>query len=406
MNRTPTVCKTLLASALTALTAPAIGQDLVLEEIIVTATKRLSTLQDIAATVNVVTGDSIDKFSSLGFADLESQTAGVSLATPNARSQTVAMRGVSVDAEAGVDSTVTIYMNDVLVTNNIAFGQLYDLERVEILRGPQGALQGRSSPAGAININTRSADLFEPDGYVQGTIDDNDGINGQVAYGMPLIEGKLAARVAAVYDTNRGRNVENITTGLDDPELEATSYRLNTVWQITDNLSADLTYQAFDRDGDDPASVVGVDSLGQRPTLKPEDRTSLAPTVNKTDFEYDFVDFQINWQIGGLDFTSVTGWTDETRIYREENDKANYVQNPLAGTSQTSTVDQEVWVQEFRLSSSDNDFWDWMLGLYYQDSDVVADFTVDTTTTFPLNSPLFPRWVVISSRYSPIPLSR
>jgi outer membrane receptor protein involved in Fe transport len=354
---------------------------LVLEEVIVTAQKRESTVQDIAMTVNVVTGDSIDKFSSLGFADLESQTAGLTLATPNARAPTIAMRGVAVDAEAGADATVTIYFNDQLVTNGIAFGQLYDLERVEVLRGPQGALQGRSSPAGAINIHSRSADLFEPDGYVQATVGDNDGINGQVAYGMPLIEGVLGARVAAVYDTSNAFDVENKTTGLDDPELEATSYRINTVWQVTEDLVADLTYQNFDRDVDDPAPITGVDSLGERPSLKPDDRISLASTVNDSEFDYDYLNLQINWAIGDLDLASVTGWSDESRDYREERDLANYVTDPLALTWQASTTDQEIFIQELRLSSSDNEFWDWMLGAYYQDQDVQADFVRHDTGT-------------------------
>jgi iron complex outermembrane receptor protein len=382
-----TVRKTAIAAALAITTTPAMAQ-LVLEEVIVTAQKRESTIQDIAATVNVVTGESIDKFSSLGFADLESQTAGLTLATPNARSQTVAMRGVSVDAEAGADATVTIYFNDQLVTNNIAFGQLYDLERVEVLRGPQGALQGRSSPAGAINIHSRSADLYEPDGYIQGTAGDNDGFNGQVAYGMPLIEGKLAARVAAVYDTSNARNVENKTTGEDDPELKATSYRLNTVWQVTENLAADLTYQNFDRDIDDPSGISGTDSLGERPSLKPDDRVSLAPTENDSHFEYDYANLQLNWEIGDLELASVTGWSDETRDYREENDRANYVDNPKALTWQFSRTKQEIKIQELRLSSSDNDFWDWMVGAYYQDQDVTADFTLNTTTILPESTPL------------------
>ena len=366
------VRKTAIASALAALTAPGMAQDLVLEEVIVTAQKRESTIQDIAATVNVVTGESIDKFSSLGFADLESQTAGLTLATPNARSQTIAMRGVAVDAEAGVDATVTVYFNDQLVTNNIAFGQLFDLERVEVLRGPQGALQGRSSPAGAINIHSRSADLTEPDGYVQATVGDNEGFNGQVAYGMPLIEGVLAARVAAVYDTSYARDVENKTTGLDDPELEATAYRANLVWQITDDLVADLTYQNFDRDIDDPLGISGVDNLGERPTLKPEDKIALAPRNNDSHFEYDYLNLQLNWAIGDLELASVTGWSDEDRYYLEENDRANYVQNPLAPTFQTSDTSQEIFIQELRLSSSDNDFWDWMIGAYYQDQDVAG----------------------------------
>jgi iron complex outermembrane receptor protein len=399
-----TVRKTAIAAALAITTAPTMAQ-LVLEEVIVTAQKRESTIQDIAATVNVVTGESIDKFSSLSFADLESQTAGLSLATPNARSQTVAMRGVSVDAEAGVDATVTIYYNDQLVTNNIAFGQLYDLERVEVLRGPQGALQGRSSPAGAINIHSRSADLYESDGYIQGTAGDNDGFNGQIAYGMPLIEGKLGVRVAAVYDTSYARDVENKTTGKDDPELEATSYRLNTVWQMTENLTADLTYQNFDRDVDDPSGISGTDSLGERPTLKPDDRVSLAPTENDSHFEYDYVNLQLNWQIGdNLELASVSGWSDETRDYREENDRANYVDNPEALTWQFSRTKQEIKIQELRLSSSDNDFWDWMVGAYYQDQDVTADFTVNTTTTLPESTPLLGayQFTINSNTYVPL----
>ena len=77
--------KTLLATALAAITVPSYAQNLVLEEVIVTATKRASTIQDISGTVNVVTGDSMEKFATFGFKDIEDQTAGLTLSTPNAR---------------------------------------------------------------------------------------------------------------------------------------------------------------------------------------------------------------------------------------------------------------------------------------------------------------------------------
>lgn len=382
--------RTAIATALALVTSPGLTQELVLEEVIVTAQKRESTVQDIAATVNVVTGQSIDEFSALSFDDLETQTAGLTLATPNARNQSVAMRGVSINSQSGVDATVTVYYNDQLVSSTMAFGQLYDLARVEVLRGPQGAIQGRSSPAGAINIHSQSADLYEAGGYVQATLGDNDGLNGQVAYGAPLIEGKLAARVAAVYDTSNAANVENLTTGLDDPELEATSYRINTVWQVTDNLEANLTYQNFDRDVHDPYAVDGVDTLGERPSLQAEDRISLAPTNNKSSFEYDYLNLRLNWQIGDLELVSVTGWSDETSDYREENDRADYVRNPDAPTWQRAITDQEYLVQELRLSSNGNDFWDWMVGAYYQDLEIFADFKVNTTVTLPQQAPGLP----------------
>ena len=85
---------------------------------------------------------------------------------------------------------------------------------------------------------------------------------------------------------------------------------------------------------------------------------------------HDYANLQLTWQIGDLELASVTGWSDETRYYREENDRANYVTNPEASTFQSSEVDQEVWIQELRLASSGNEFWDWMIGGYYQDQEV------------------------------------
>ncbi|HBM84295.1 MAG TPA: hypothetical protein DD459_11550, partial [Halieaceae bacterium] len=84
--------KTLLAVAVTTVTTPVLAQ-MQLEEIIVTAQKRTELVQDISATVNVVTGDAIERFSALSFIDLEQQTAGVTLSAPNARNSNISMRG-------------------------------------------------------------------------------------------------------------------------------------------------------------------------------------------------------------------------------------------------------------------------------------------------------------------------
>jgi outer membrane receptor protein involved in Fe transport len=70
-------------------------------------------------------------------------------------------------------------------------------------------LQGRTSPGGAINMITTRASLDETSGYLQGSVSDNDGYNGQVAYGTPLVEDQLGGRVAAVYDTNNGSDFES-----------------------------------------------------------------------------------------------------------------------------------------------------------------------------------------------------
>ncbi len=374
------VRKTLLAMAVTVAAAPSIAQ-LQLEEIIVTAQKRTELLQDVSATVNVVTGDAIERFSTLTFTDLEQQTAGVTLNAPNARNSNISMRGISIDPEAGAASAVDVYWNQGIVRPDVAFTQLYDLERVEILRGPQGTLQGATSPAGAINIITRRPDLFEANGYVQVTAGDNDGLNTQAAWTGPLIEGKLGVRVAGVYDTNNANDVNNITSGLDDPEGEAKSGRISANWLPVDDLDINLVYQYLDRDIDDNKAMSGVDGLGERPSLRDDDRIALGKYNNFGELEYDVANLLVNWSLGDFELASVTAYQNSDKYAGTENDRAHYITNPEALTHQNSRTRTESISQEFRLSSSGNDFWDYIVGVYYNDQKTTTQFDANSTLT-------------------------
>ncbi|MCB1842943.1 MAG: Plug domain-containing protein, partial [Halioglobus sp.] len=129
--------KSALAAALAVAAMPASAQ-LVLEEVIVTAQKRAESVQDISATVNVVTGENIERFRAFTFSDLQQQTAGLTLVSPNSRNSEISLRGISVDPESGAQQAVDVYWNDAIVRPDVAFTQLYDLQRVEVLRGPQG----------------------------------------------------------------------------------------------------------------------------------------------------------------------------------------------------------------------------------------------------------------------------
>ncbi|GAB5450370.1 MAG: TonB-dependent receptor [Halioglobus sp.] len=351
---------------------------MVLEEVIVTATKREASVQDIAATVNVVTGENIDRFSNLTFADLETQTAGISLPTPNARTSNIAMRGVSIDPESGAASTVDVYWNGQVTSLDVAFSQLYDLERVEVLRGPQGTLQGRTSPGGAINVLTRKPDLNEADGYVQLTAGDLDVLNVQAAYGAPIIEDTLAVRVAAVYDEDALGSIENINTGTDS-ERDATSARLTLLAAPGDFVDGSFTYQYFERDYKNPHSLDGMDSLGVRPTLEASDREGIGRTDNPGDFEYDLFNLTLNFALGdNLELTSVTGYYESEKNHEEQRDRAAYFPDPMATSTQFSNTTFEDFAQEIRLASSGNDFWDFMVGAYYQDRQTETIFITNT----------------------------
>jgi iron complex outermembrane recepter protein len=379
--------KTAIALGLSFATAPSMAQ-LVLEEVVVTAQKRESTLQEISGTVNVVTADSIQRYSSLDFDDLESQISGVSLTTPNSRAPNIAVRGVAIDPESGADGTVDVYWNGQFVNLSIAFSQLYDLERIEILRGPQGSLQGRSSPGGAINVLTTKASTDEASGYIQVTGAENDALNAQFAYGAPIIDGVLGMRIAAVYDTDENGGVENLNSGLDSPDSDVATARFSTTWNVTDSFTAEVTYQYYDAEEDDPFSLTGTDSLGMRPSLAADDNKALAENDNLFDFDFDMVNLKLAWELEDHELVYVGGWSDQTREYLEENDRADYVTAAGALTHQSSITDQEMESHELRFNSTGNDTWDYMIGLYYQDQDVVADFTANTTTLLPPSTPV------------------
>ena len=378
-----TLRKTALAAALSIAAAPSVAQ-LVLEEGVVTAQKRSENVQDIAATVNVISGKDIEKYQAFDFSSIQQQTAGLTLASPNARNNIIAMRGVSVDPESGTATAVDTYWNDAIVRPDVAFTQMYDLERIEILRGPQGTLQGRTSPAGAINIITKRADVDEAKGYIQLSAADNDGLNAQVAYGAPLIEGTLAVRVAADYDRSNGPNIQNLTTGFDDQEYETKSGRLSAAWNVTDTFNTQLIYQYLDQDLDDPKAMSGVDQQGGRPTLVPTDLKALALTNDTAELDFNVANLIMDWEVLDHEVTGIVGYTDSSKKAYTAADRADslryFVPATTAPTYQNSQTDVTSYSYELRLASQDNDFWDYLVGVYYQDQ--------NTDTTFYANSVL------------------
>ena len=378
-----TLRKTALAAALSIAAAPTLAQ-LVLEEVVVTAQKRSENVQDIAATVNVISGKDIEKYQAFDFSSIQQQTAGLTLASPNARNNIIAMRGVSVDPESGTATAVDTYWNDAIVRPDVAFTQMYDLERIEILRGPQGTLQGRTSPAGAINIITKRADVDEAEGYIQLSAADNDGLNAQVAYGAPLIEGTLAVRVAADYDRSNGPNIQNLTTGFDDQEYETKSGRISAAWNVTDTFNTQLIYQYLDQDLDDPKAMSGVDQQGGRPTLVPTDLKALALTNDTAELDFNVANLIMDWEVLNHEVTGIVGYTDSSKKAYTAADRADslryFVPATTAPTYQNSQTDVTSYSYELRLASQDNDFWDYLVGVYYQDQ--------NTDTTFYANSVL------------------
>lgn len=377
----------LTAAIVSTMASATAAQGLALEEIIVTAQKRTESVRDIPSTVNALTDEQLQDFNVFDLESIESLSAGLQLNKLDARRQTITIRGITADPDNVAKQPISIYWNGVPVRSQVGFSAIYDLERIEVLRGPQGTLQGRTDPAGAILMYTRRPNASRTDGYIQQTFSDNEGSNTQFAASLPIIENKLAVRLSGVFDENEGQGIENITTGQGQQNRNK-SGRLSVDWLPTDNFSAMLTYQHIEKEVDFPEPIEGTP--GALAAINPglagldldvDDRFAIHQGINENIERTDFVSLNLEWTLAGHTLTSVTGWHRWNQDNVIDIDIANVL--PLPQMQRTQTDDKSV-IQELRLASDTGQFWEYLVGAYYEDSKSGTTNSTDVSGSFAL----------------------
>jgi iron complex outermembrane receptor protein len=334
-------------------------------EIIVTAQKRAERLQDVPRTVDVVQGDTVQKLNLLNFSDIQQLTPGLSLTSTEPSSSAVTLRGVGFDPNSGTSPTVDIYFNETPLDSNSAFRSLYDVGQIEVLRGPQGTLRGRTSPSGAITIGTRHANLQNVDGYFQQTLTTQDGINTQGALSVPLVTDVLAVRVAGLLDRNNGNNAFNIRNGSRDRD-DTESARVSVAFKPTSNLSFDLTYQYLNNRTTANPIVFTVPGSTTDPMLTPADRISVTNGQTSYNYRGHLVTLAARYDFGTLALDYIGGYQNIDRSRAADLARGGSVANYQQ--PQTFATNSEQITQELRLSSQGNRFWNFLIGGYFADN--------------------------------------
>lgn len=349
-----------------------------LEEVVVTASKRAENVQNVAASVTALGGDALVRLNAQDFADYAGLVPGLSFNGGGVIGHNqIVLRGLSTGS-LQQSSTVGVYIDDVPfgTTGGLAFGaplspdpDLFDVERVEVLKGPQGTLYGASTLGGLIKIVPRSADVAGFDSSVRlsgSTV--KDGGSGYGARGMvnvPFGDGKAAVRVSAFYRDDPGF-VDNLGTRQHHANSAISrGGRIALAYKPTDALSMDLSalVQTADSRGRgiefvDPYTLAPVE--GER-TL----RTSFA---EPTGMKYELYSLKLTYDLGWADIVSVSGYGvihdlgtfDYTRNY------GPLFPIPDLGVATDFNRQSDKFTQEIRLASTPDDGrFDWRLGLYY-----------------------------------------
>ena len=183
------------------------GNQSLLEEVVVTATKRAESVQDVAVAISAYTSEQLDVLGVSESGDIASFTPNFTWHTEFGRaSPQPNIRGVGTNNfNANNTGPVAVYNDNVFIGPNGAQGfATFDIERVEVLKGPQGTLYGRNATAGAINFITRKPEIGEEmNGYVRGEVGEHGTTNGEAAFGMSLSD-TVAFRVAGIRNYNTG----------------------------------------------------------------------------------------------------------------------------------------------------------------------------------------------------------
>ncbi|ARS26101.1 putative TonB-dependent receptor [Sphingomonas sp. KC8] len=367
----------ILAGTAAAQTAPqpAAGE---INEIVVTATRRAQLLQDVPMSIDVATGDKLEKLNIFDAKDVQQLAPSLELTNTAGRNNTATLRGIAFDPDQGTSPAVDLYLNDIPIDAQTAFTAIYDIEQIEVLRGPQGSLRGRTSPAGAITIRTRRPDLDDVDGYIQATATDDAAYNVQGGVSVPLIPGKLALRVAALVDGNRLNQVYNVNR--DQRSRSRTeSARVSLAWQPVETVNIGLTYQYLHADNRQNQQVFGPGNAPAQfdPTLSGPpaaigDYIAVAEGIRRYQNNSHFVNLALDWDLGPA--TLFFSGAHQYSVLNQDGDQDSANQVPNYVNVQSVRTPYKVNTAELRLVSNDGDFWNWSVGAFY--SKQTGDVTV------------------------------
>ena len=348
-----------------------------IEEIVVTARKRAESLLEIPESVSVISGSDIDRQNIKGLEEVGFQVPNLNLSTRLDGFANVSVRGLGA---FGNTQGVGFYLDDVQLFSD-ASSRFGDLERIEVLKGPQGTLYGGSNIGGAIKFVSARPDTESMFGRVKGVVGDQGILDVEGSVNLPLGDGDWAMRAFGFWVTNDGylHNPNppraNGIAGDNDPDIGATEesgVRVSLAGPLGDNLTAYISVRSNEYEGPNNTWIRELDESNlQHPNEVPGSFNSQHERNTASGM------VELTWALDGYDITSVSSWTTtESFRFTDLDQKEEYL------LSLFRPEDMDVLTQEIRFTSTDEGPFQWLGGVYYSrydekmDSDLVWYDTV------------------------------
>jgi iron complex outermembrane recepter protein len=401
--------------------APTVEPDAGTGEIIVTANKRKETLHSVPASITAVSSDQMAKQQILQVKDFQQFAPTLNFqAADEARLFNFSIRGIGTESfsVAAEPSVATIIDGVVYTRPGAAFDGLGDLERVEVLNGPQGTLQGKNASAGAVSIITKRPNRAEFEGKAEVTIAQDNDYHGTLMLTGP-ISNTLAFRAFGYYKTADGQ-VTNIASGKTVNNVKGYGFRGKLEWEPADGINVLLSGDISHRKADCCAEPIRIAAATGNVTaaftgtpVGPDNRFVNLNTVQEGYQKNRGGSLEGNFEIGDHTITSLTAYRQYRDFAIRDRDGTNapftgvtaqqlfsatnpgitqaaavtllgnLLVNPLSFSCRgdicgesDSLEKNNTFSQELRLTSPAGGTFDYMLGLFYYDSKVERDLTI------------------------------
>ncbi|MEH6548970.1 MAG: TonB-dependent receptor [Pseudomonadales bacterium] len=361
------------------------AQALMLEEVVVTAQKRTESLQDVPISITAVSGAKMTENNLFKIEDLQAYVPNLSM-TETGISTQIYIRGIGTGNNIGFEQSVGTYVDGIYYGRQQLLRMPFlDLERIEVLRGPQSILFGKNSIAGAMSMTTA-----KPSDELEGRVSVNYSPDGDITEFTGMISGPLTDTlsgrlVARKYDEKGW--MENTLTGADELERDDTAIRGSLRWDATENLRIDFKaeWDEFSSTGrqieivqDDPAlagapipgatfaQILGLLGYPDAITEVSQNNKRQADTGDSSHNEVQNYTLNIDYAIGDMTLTAVSGF-----VTYELDDlyDLDFVGAPVFEGPGKEDYDQ--FSQEIRLVSPGGQTIDWIAGGFYQTSELV-----------------------------------
>ena len=359
--------------ALFMLNFEAYAQNSAIEEVIVSAEKRNESLQDVSISVTALTEEELETKNITDFVGLSAIAPGVTVAKNEGYKTIISIRGVGdeTNQNAIAAPSVALHMDGIFIASKFSLRtDFIDLERIEVLRGPQGTLFGQNSTGGTINVISQKPSFDETKGKTDLALGNYGLIKFRGAVNVPLSD-KVATRMSIV-STDRNGFSKNILNGQDLDDANHVSFRSDWFFDISDTTSLRVFGQFFDADNNG-AAMKGLDD----PTPNP--RRLAQDSASDYQLSSEVLAAILNVELGFADL-KILGSIQEDDIYvSRDNDRHNFGDvhgsGPLEGIPyiaaeyrpETSIVDTKTLEVNLISNEPINEKIDWIIGALYFD---------------------------------------